>query len=101
MEPPSSPTAAVAGHVVDVLGEPLPGANIIVVGDTLGTAANIDGFYVLRLPPGRYNLAVSFVGYERVVSAPVEIDRAWQTESADFTLEVDSAAVEAARRFAH
>ena len=100
-ELPSPPTAVVAGHVVDDLGEPVPGADIAVAGDTLRTSTDLDGFYVLRLPPGRYNLTVAYPGYEQAVSAPVQLDRVWQTESADFTLEVDSAAVEAARRFAH
>jgi hypothetical protein len=50
-------------------GQPLPGANVVVesLSDTTfrrGAAANRDGLYLIpRLPPGRYALQVSFIGY--------------------------------------
>jgi TonB-dependent receptor len=50
-------------------GEPLPGANVILVGTSLGAAADADGkFIILRVSPGTYTLRVTFIGYR-----PVEV----------------------------
>ncbi|MBC8323743.1 MAG: TonB-dependent receptor [Candidatus Marinimicrobia bacterium] len=45
-------------------GEPLPGANIVVVNTDLGSAANMDGSYTITLSPGEYQLSASVIGYE-------------------------------------
>lgn len=54
------------GRVVDAkTGEPLPGANIILRGTTLGTISDQNGFFVLKnLPAGRYNILISMIGYK-------------------------------------
>jgi len=56
----------ISGRVVDAeTGEPIPGANIIVVGKSLGAATNLDGyFYIINLTPGQYALEASFIGYQ-------------------------------------
>src|ERR1035437_3403560 len=52
----------------DVTGEPLIGANIIVVGTSLGAASTIDGsYYVLNISPGKYDIQVSMVGYKKTI----------------------------------
>ena len=52
----------------DVTGEPLVGANIIVVGTSLGAASSIDGsYYVLNISPGKYDIQVSMVGYKKTI----------------------------------
>ena len=61
--------ATLRGFVTDrSSGQALVGASVVLSqGDEMvsGTATNEDGLYVLSgLPPGRYPLAVSFIGYE-------------------------------------
>jgi outer membrane receptor protein involved in Fe transport len=61
----SGTTGKIAGTVTDkATGEPLPGANVIVEGTTLGASTSADGSYViLNVPPGRYDLRAHLVGY--------------------------------------
>ena len=57
----------VKGTVTDNNGQPLPGANIIVVGTTTGTISDFDGNYSLTYnqnPP--FSITVSSVGFEAV-----------------------------------
>jgi hypothetical protein len=57
-------------------GEPLEFASVLVAGTNFGTSANEDGFYELRnVPPGRYNLRFSFVGYYPRTVYEVQISR--------------------------
>ena len=72
----------VKGTVVDNTGQPLPGANIIVVGTTTGTISDFDGKYTLTVnqdPP--FSVQVSSVGFETVTK---EVTTNPQT--LDFTL---------------
>ena len=47
--------------------QPLPGANIILVGTLLGAAADLDGgFTIENVPPGDYTLEVLNIGYQSV-----------------------------------
>ena len=56
---------AVTGKVTDnKTGEPLPGANIVVVGTQIGTTSGADGSYKIKLPVGKYELNVTFIGYK-------------------------------------
>lgn len=64
-------TAAMRGFVVDDEGgEALQGVNVILQnasGDVLGTATDPEGFYIIpRIPPDRYHLQVSFIGFDTV-----------------------------------
>lgn len=46
-------------------GKPLPGANVILVGTSLGAATNIDGSYTIQnVTPGSYKIRVSYIGYK-------------------------------------
>lgn len=54
----------IKGKVVDEKGEPLTGASILVVGTTVGAAADLDGNFTLNLPQGKSQLIVSFIGYK-------------------------------------
>jgi len=45
-------------------GNALPGANVVVIGKNIGTAANLKGEYSLKLAPGTYKIRASFVGYK-------------------------------------
>jgi hypothetical protein len=52
----------------EVTGEPLVGANIIVVGTPLGAASGIDGsYFVLNLTPGKYDIQVTMLGYQKII----------------------------------
>jgi TonB-linked SusC/RagA family outer membrane protein len=50
------------GTVVDELGEPVIGANILVAGTSHGTITDVDGHYTLTVPAASM-LKVSYVGY--------------------------------------
>jgi len=62
------------GRVTDAeTGDPLPGANILLVELQRGAATDIDGAYeIVDIPPGSYTLRASFVGY-RTLERSVEV----------------------------
>jgi len=53
----------VKGTVVDDLGEPVPGASVLLKGTKTGTITDIDGQFSLNAS-GSGTLVVSFIGYE-------------------------------------
>ncbi len=55
----------IQGSVNDTqTGEALPGANVLVVGTSLGAATDLNGRFVIRnVPPGSYTLRTTYVGY--------------------------------------
>lgn len=66
----SAQNAILKGFVRDQLtGERIPYANVVLVGTPSGTAANDAGFFLIDVPPGRYSLRVSAVGYSPKDSA--------------------------------
>ncbi|KAA3661202.1 MAG: TonB-dependent receptor [Calditrichaeota bacterium] len=51
-----------------------PGANILVLGTSWGTTTNAEGeFSLTRIPPGRYTLKASFIGYETVEKVDIRV----------------------------
>lgn len=52
----------VAGTVTDKAGEPIIGANILIKGTSRGTVTDLDGNFMLDLPP-KATLQVSYIGY--------------------------------------
>ncbi len=88
-------TGKIAGRVIDAsTGEPLPFANIIVVGTTYGAATDINGYYtILNIPPATYKLRASIIGFTSVTieGVKVEIDR---TTTIDFKLKPTSLELE-------
>lgn len=52
-----------SGKVVDEMGEPLPGANVVVKGTTNGSATDFDGKFTLNANSNTGSVVVSFVGY--------------------------------------
>ena len=68
-------TGKLSGTIKDAqTGEPLVGANIIIVGTDLGGASNVDGNYViLNIPPGNYSVKISYIGYESIMVTDVQI----------------------------
>lgn len=65
------------GIVVDAqTGEPLIGANINVVGTSLGAATDIDGNYLIAgVPVTTYSIKVSLVGYESFIVSDVKSEK--------------------------
>ncbi len=56
----------ITGTVLDKsTGDPLPGANILLDGTSLGTATSVDGKYIIRqVTPGSYNMIIKYIGYK-------------------------------------
>ena len=55
---------SIGGVVSDESNNPIVGANVIVVGTDLGSAANADGYYSVELEAGSYTLTATAIGYE-------------------------------------
>jgi len=58
------PTATITGKVIDVDGEGLIGANIVVKGTSTGTVTDFDGNYELNIPDDATILVFSYTGYQ-------------------------------------
>lgn len=56
----------ISGIVVDEVGEPLVGANIMATGTTIGVVTSAEGTFTLRVPAGSV-LVISYIGYETQV----------------------------------
>lgn len=65
----------IIGSVVDeASGEPLIGANVLILGTRLGAATDMEGkFAIKNVPPGIYSIKVSYIGYMTKVIANVEV----------------------------
>jgi len=58
----------VTGKVIDQsTQQPLAGASVFCQNTTIGVVSNGEGNFTLRLPPGGYDLIVSYTGYETFV----------------------------------
>jgi outer membrane receptor protein involved in Fe transport len=77
-------TGKIAGVIKDKdTGESLPGVAVVIVGTTMGAAANENGeYFILNLLPGAYTLRATLIGY-----APMEIDNV--SVSLDLTTTID------------
>ena len=62
-------TGKIRGKVTDEkTKEALIGANVVLVGTNYGAATDIDGnFIILNVPPGKYAVRASLLGYQNVV----------------------------------
>lgn len=71
-------TGKISGTITDRdTGEPVIGANIIIENTFFGAAADIEGYYYINnIPPGKYTLKISSVGYNStfVENVIVKID---------------------------
>lgn len=54
----------ISGRITDESGEGMIGANVLVVGTTIGTVTDLDGYYSLVLPDGYTQISVSYTGFE-------------------------------------
>jgi hypothetical protein len=91
-------TGKLAGKITNnSTGETLIGANVFITGvwvddkvedfdQMMGAASDINGeYYILNIPPGTYNVKVSYVGYQEQIVTQIKItsDR---TTRVDFSL---------------
>ncbi len=75
------------GVVIDKeTGDPLPGANVVIDGTTLGASSDLNGVYiVLAVPPGVYTVRTSYMGYQEMDIANIRV-MANLTTTQDFAL---------------
>src|SRR5690606_37722670 len=76
-------SGAIAQKLLDegMNGYPLPFANIIIKGTSAGTMTDYDGLFVIDdLTPGNYTVAFSFVGYETIELANINVEAGKVTE---------------------
>ncbi len=77
-------TGKIVGKVTDSqTGDSLPGANIILVGTSMGAAADLDGnFLILNVSPGIYTVRASMIGFAPLTYQNIRV-------SSDLTTKVD------------
>ena len=65
-----------SGEITDLqTGEHLVGVNIVIRGTSLGASSDISGsFFVLNVPPGRYDVSTSLIGYQKVLQRDVIVN---------------------------
>jgi outer membrane receptor protein involved in Fe transport len=65
----------IIGYVFDSsTGEAIPGANIQLVGKSMGAATDENGeYYILNIPPGIYDVQASIIGFRSLIKTGVEI----------------------------
>jgi hypothetical protein len=86
----------VYGKVTDrSTGEPLVGANVILISTQLGAATNLDGEFVINnIPPGIYPVRASVLGYANKVRTDVSVTPS-RPVRLDFELEQTAVQLEA------
>ena len=57
----------IKGLVVDAIGEPIPGASVIVKGTRTGSSTNIEGEFNLEVEGEKVDLEVSFIGMKKQI----------------------------------
>ncbi len=71
------------GKVTDAgTGEPLVGANVVVVGTQMGAATNVSGeFTILNVPAGTYTLRAMYIGYQAMTISNLRVNNDLTTEA--------------------
>ncbi len=61
-------TGKIAGRILDAkTGQPLPGANVLVEGTSMGASADRGGYYfIVNIPVGTYSVTARVIGYKSV-----------------------------------
>lgn len=88
-------TGVIEGRVYDEINnEPIIGANITIIGTTLGASSDVDGnFKIESLKAGLYNIEVSYLGYESYIRYEIEVTNA-KSYRLDIALKQSSATID-------
>ncbi len=61
--------------------ETLIGANVLVVGSSLGASTDLDGYYIVKgIPAGKYTVKFSFISYQSITVENVRIESGEETK---------------------
>ena len=90
--------STIKGFVYDAgNGEPVPYANVILQGTTMGAASDINGFFLInKIPNGEYTVIVRYMGYDDYTQK-VSITSARQTEQLRIELKTSSKILKAVK----
>jgi TonB-dependent receptor len=67
-------TGIIRGQVIEgSTGEALIGATAIIKGTTNGSTTDFDGKFEIKVPPGTYELQISFVSFQTITISNVEV----------------------------
>lgn len=58
--------AQLSGTIENTDGEKMAYTSVYVMGSSIGTTTNMEGYYELKLSPGQYKIIFQYVGYESV-----------------------------------
>jgi len=84
----SQTTGKLSGRITDESGEPLVGANVVIIGTTQGAATDLEGYYsILNLRAGSYNVRFGYIGYQAKVIESIKINSD-QTTKIDVKLQI-------------
>lgn len=87
-------TGEIRGKIIEkATGEPMTGANIVIESLTMGTTADPDGNYSMKVKPGAYAVKISFVSYNTVELTDVKVE-AGRTTEANIAMEEASTGIE-------
>lgn len=82
---------SVSGYLKDASnGESLIGATVYIPELRLGTVSNAYGFYSLTIPPGSYELHISYIGYQ-TLNTRIEVGK---NQTIDFNLQAVTEEIE-------
>lgn len=72
----------ITGKVVEAgTGDPMPGVNVQLVGQSMGAATDMNGeYFILNIPPGTYEVKASIIGYKSIIKTGVEVSTNHTTE---------------------
>lgn len=75
-------TGSLGGVIIDSeTKETIIGATVLITDINIGTASDYDGNYIIRgLPPGSYEILISYIGYETIRLTDVEIREGERTQ---------------------
>ena len=80
-------TGKISGVVTDAdTGDSIPGAQVVLMGTTLGAITDVDGnYFIIGVPVGSYDVQARFVGYQEQTVAGVQVSSGY-TQEINFAL---------------
>jgi TonB-dependent receptor len=75
--PAHAQTGSMSGHITSKSnGETIPGANVLLLGTTIGASTDLDGNYTINyIPVGNYSVIVSFISYKTDTIPGIRIEK--------------------------